>query len=229
MNAREEGPESGVSAGHVLRAPPGTGWLGLVACHPRFSAVKLPAPQVVCWSPFWSPGHLGQGLEQVQLTERSADSMLLAFDEDGVPFRLTYRLAWDGQGRLLAADLEAAKDARVRRLELRSDGNGRWQDAQGVQLRQLDGCIDIDIWPTPLTNSFPLWRSPLQLRQRKEFLMAWVAAPDLTVQAKQQAYTRLADRLYLFESLDGSGFKAELSVDEDGLITDYPGIFKRVS
>jgi len=191
--------------------------------------MKLPEPHVVCWSPLWSPRHIGQGLEQVRLTESSADSMLLAFDEDGTPFRLTYRLNWDGQGRLLAADLEAAKGARITSLQLRSDGNGRWQDAQGARLGQLDGCIDIDIWPTPLTNSFPLWRSPLQLGQRKEFLMAWVAAPDLTVEAKRQAYTRLADRLNLFESLDGSGFKAELPVDERGLVTDYPSLFKRVS
>ena len=58
--------------------------------------------------------------------------------------------------------------------------------------------------------------------------MAWVAAPDLTVETKPQAYTRLAERLFLFESLDGSGFKAELPVDQDGLVTDYPDLFLRV-
>ena len=33
-----------------------------------------------------------------------------------------------------------------------------------------------------------------------------------------EAYTRLADRLYLFENLDGNGFRAELPVDEDGIV-----------
>ena len=33
---------------------------------------------------------------------------------------------------------------------------------------------------------------------------------------------------YLFENLDGSGFRAELAVDEDGVILDYEGMFRRV-
>jgi len=32
---------------------------------------------------------------------------------------------------------------------------------------------------------------------------------------------------YRFVSLDG-GFSAELPVDQDGLIMDYPGLFRRV-
>lgn len=190
---------------------------------------KSPPSRTVCWTPLWSPGHAGHGLEHVDLTASSADSVLLAFDEDSVPFRLAYQLGWDRQGRLLLADLEARKGGRTTTLRLRSDGQGHWQNADGERLDHLDGCIDIDIWPTPLTNSFPLWRSRLQVGQRQEFLMAWVAAPELTVQAKPQAYTRLAERLFLFESLDGSGFKARLPVDEDGLVEDYPGLFRRVA
>ena len=58
--------------------------------------------------------------------------------------------------------------------------------------------------------------------------MAWVGAPALTVQPQAQAYTRLADRRYLFETLDGSGFRAELPVDDDGIVVDYPDLFRRV-
>jgi uncharacterized protein len=64
--------------------------------------------------------------------------------------------------------------------------------------------------------------------QRRQFRMAWIFAPDLTVQPQLQAYTRVADRLYLFENLDGSGFRAELPVDEDGIVLDCPDLFRRV-
>jgi hypothetical protein len=37
--------------------------------------------------------------------------------------------------------------------------------------------------------------------------MAWVFAPDLTFRPQSQAYSRIGERLYLFESFDGSGFK----------------------
>lgn len=182
--------------------------------------------RTVCWVPTWS--RLCFGLEHVLIAGNQADSSLLAFDEDEIPFRLSYRLRWDEHGVLGQADLQALKSAQARSLSLRADGRGRWTNAQGEHLSHLDGCIDIDIWPTPLTNSFPIWRSHLQIGQRREFLMAWVSAPDLTAEAKPQAYTRLEDRLYLFESLDGSGFKATLPVDEDGFVTDYPALFRRV-
>ena len=48
---------------------------------------------------------------------------------------------------------------------------------------------------------------------------------------EEQRYTRLeqnsGDTLYKYESLDG-GFTANLPVDADGLVLDYPGLFRRV-
>jgi hypothetical protein len=58
--------------------------------------------------------------------------------------------------------------------------------------------------------------------------MAWIFGPDLSFKAQPQACTRLADRLYLFESLDGSGFRAELPVDDEGIVMDYPDLFRRI-
>jgi hypothetical protein len=59
--------------------------------------------------------------------------------------------------------------------------------------------------------------------------MAWIFAPDLTVRPQPQAYSRVAERLYRFENLDGSGFQADLPVDEDDIVLDYPNFFRRVS
>jgi hypothetical protein len=184
------------------------------------------APHSVCWTPTWSRN--GLGFEHVLLAENTADSSLLAFDDDGEPFRLRYRLRWSDSGLLQQAELETLKGTQARSLSLNADGHGRWRNALSHHLSSLDGCLDIDIWPTPLTNSFPIWRSHLKIGQRQEFRMAWVSAPDLTVVAKQQAYTRLEERLYLFESLDGTGFKATLPVDGDGFVVDYPELFSRV-
>ena len=168
------------------------------------------------------------GLEHLLLEEGVADSVVLAFDEGRGPFRLTYRLTWDESWRLREADLVVATERSTTSLNLRTDGQGRWRDRDGRAIDELDGCVDIDIWPTPFTNSFPVRREPMVVGERRQFRMAWVFAPDLTVRPQPQAYTRLADWLYLFESLDGSGFSAELPVDEDGIVLDYPGLFRRV-
>jgi hypothetical protein len=186
-------------------------------------------PRTICWTPLWNKEKEGVGLEHLLLTERTADSVILAFDDEQGPFRMSYRLTWDDAWRLRDAELTAATSSSFRSLKLQTDGQGSWRGGDGRVISDLDGCTDIDIWPTPFTNSFPIRREPLSARERREFRMAWVFAPDLTVSPQPQAYTRLADRRYLFENLDGSGFRVELPVDEDCIVIDYPEFFRRVT
>lgn len=184
--------------------------------------------RTICWTPIWNKGREGVGLEHLLLAEREADSVVLAFDEECGPFRLTYRLVWDEAWRLRRADLAVTTEHSVKSLNLRTDGRGRWSDSAGRTLDDIHGCMDIDIWPTPFTNSFPIRREPMVVGERRQFLMAWVSAPTMTVSPQPQAYTRLAERLYLFESLDGSGFTAQLAVDEEGIVLNYPDLFRRI-
>lgn len=184
--------------------------------------------RAICWQPTWNPAHEGVGMEHLLLKDHAADAVVLAVDDIVGPFRLHYHLRWNSAWQLREADMTLETDSATRWLKLRTDGQGHWRDGEGHALDKLDGCLDIDIWPTPFTNSFPIRRAALAIGERREFRMAWVAAPALTVQAQPQAYTRLADRLYRFESLDGSGFEVALPVDEDGVVLDYPGLFKRI-
>ena len=185
--------------------------------------------RTICWTPTWNRHREGVGLEHLLLAEREADSVVLAFDEERGPFRLTYRLTWDETWRLQDAELLVATERSSRSLRLETDGRGHWRNDDGRAFDELDGCVDMDIWPTPFTNSFPIRRELMAVGERREFRMAWVFGQDLTVRPQPQAYTRLADRLYLFENLDGSGFRAELPVDEEGIVLDYPGLFRRVN
>jgi hypothetical protein len=184
--------------------------------------------RTICWTPIWNKNREGVGLEHLLLAEGLADSVVLAFDEKHGPFRLTYRLTWDESWRLREAELVAATEHSRRSLILQTDGRGHWRQGDGRTVGELDGCMDVDIWPTPFTNSFPIRREAMAVGERRQFRMAWIFAPDLTVTPQPQAYTRLADRLYLFENLDDTGFRAQLSVDEDGIVLDYPDLFRRV-
>lgn len=182
----------------------------------------------ICWTPYWNKDREGVGLEHLLLAEHFADSVVLAFDEEDGPFRLTYRLRWDDSWQLRDAELVVTTERFTRSLILQTDGQGNWRYGDGRAIAELDGCRDIDIWPTPFTNSFPIRREPIAVGERKQFRMAWISAPNLTIQLQPQAYTRLADRLYLFENLDGSEFQAELPVDDEGIVLDYPDLFRRV-
>ncbi|HEY1762635.1 MAG TPA: putative glycolipid-binding domain-containing protein, partial [Acidimicrobiales bacterium] len=93
----------------------------------------------------------------------------------------------------------------------------------------LDGCIDVDISMTPLTNTLPIRRMGLAVGERREMLAAFVRVPDLTAAPVAQSYELLeatpAGSRYLYQS---STFQAELSIDSDDLVVDYATVWKRV-
>jgi uncharacterized protein len=167
----------------------------------------------------WS--RVGQaGLEHLELANGSADGLVIALDDDGAPFRLLYRVEWDTRWRTRRVTARTSERA----LDLRADGDGRWT-RDGAPAPELDGCLDVDLWPTPFTNTLPLRR--LDPSGRCPLRVAWIEAPLLTVRPMPQAYTRLERGRYLFEALD-SAFRAELTVDDEKLVVEYPGLFRRV-
>ncbi|MEZ4679890.1 MAG: putative glycolipid-binding domain-containing protein [Caldilineaceae bacterium] len=182
--------------------------------------------RTICWTPIWNKGCEGVGLEHLLLTDQMADSVVLAFDEESGPFRLTYRLTWDALWQLHDAELVVATACTTRSLRLQTDGHGHWQDGDGRPLDGLTGCLDIDIWPTPFTNSFPIRRAPMAIGERRQFHMAWIFVPTLTVQAKPQAYTRLAAGVTCTKA-STTALSLRLFVDEDGIVLDYPNLFRQ--
>jgi hypothetical protein len=112
-------------------------------------------------------------------------------------------------------------------------GPGMTVPSPGGDLVALAGALDCDLGLSPLTNSMPLLRHELHRQATsREFLMAWVAVPELAVYASRQRYTYLrrtglAATVH-FDSLD-SDFTAEITFDEHGLVVDYPGIGRAVA
>ncbi|WP_375452232.1 putative glycolipid-binding domain-containing protein [uncultured Devosia sp.] len=136
-------------------------------------------------------------------------------------YGLFYRIKLDeaGQTRTLKLDRTDGKT-----LELFADGAGNWSDDRAEPLSALHGCIDIDIWPTPLTNSLPVWRSQWTLDMPQRFAMAWIDGDDMSVRRNEQIYTKLDATHFRFQSAD---FERVLEIDADGLVLAYPGLFER--
>ena len=134
-------------------------------------------------------------------------------------YGLFYRIRLDDTERVRTVRLERT-DGAV--LELFSDGAGNWSDDRAEPLAALKGCLDIDIWPTPLTNSLPFWRCQWTLDEPQRFAMAWIDGDEMTVRRSEQIYTRLDATHFRFQSAD---FERVLEVDADLLVVDYPGLF----
>jgi len=167
------------------------------------------------------------GLEHVDV--RPADggltiSGIVIGQEGGGKFGLHYRLRVDSTWRTRAVHLQTTSG---RILDLESNGQGSWS-LDGKPQPELQGCIDVDIQATPLTNTLPIRRLEWAAGQSVDIRLCYIAVPELSVCVRAQRYTALEPgSLYRFESQD-SGFTAELPVDEDGFVRDYPGLFRRL-
>ena len=146
------------------------------------------------------------------------------------PASVTYQLSCDAGWRVTGLTITAASAAGSRILSLRADDHGHWL-ADGQPRPDLDGCIDVDISLTPLTNTLPIRRLTWAPGSPQDLDVVYVSAPDLTVRRASQRYTRLGtgpdDNATIYRYESGS-FKADLTVDGDGFVSDYPGLWRRV-
>jgi len=114
----------------------------------------------------------------------------------------------------------------VKSLSLTVERRGVWRSS-GQELREIEGCQDVDLALTPATNTLPIRRLNLPVGKSGSIIAAWVKFPELTVQALSQRYTRLANDAYRYQS--NTGFSAEIAVDDLGLVITYPGAWERLA
>jgi len=149
----------------------------------------------------------------------------------GDPSRLTYRVSTDRRWRTGLVSVTYWQGGEKNSVRLNLGPDGVWQDLlTGNDLSAaLNGCTDIDLGFTPATNTIPIQRLGLAIDESREVLAAWVRFPALTVEPLPQRYTRLAEGRYLYESGPTlTEFSAEITVDEAGLVTAYPGGWTRL-
>jgi uncharacterized protein len=138
--------------------------------------------------------------------------------------RFSYELVCDPDWTFRMVRIESAADDRA--LTIESDGKGEWT-VDGEWRSDLDECIDVDMVVTPFTNTLPIRRLGMTVGDAAELKVAWVDFPSLEVTVDPQRYTRLGPTSYRFDSLD-SDFTADLTVDDDGFVVEYPELFERL-
>jgi hypothetical protein len=188
------------------------------------------SPRYIMWSAWTEPG-----LEHLQLFQEQqtiiADGLILGVHEQR-PFRVRYQILSTNDFRLRAVRVDALSNE-PQSLSLLTDGQGTWTTENAETIPLLSGCLDVDISQTPFTNTLPIRRLALQPGSQATLPMAYIEVPQMQVQVRQQRYTCLEvtplGARYRFESLEHgvSLFTAELPVDQDGLVLDYPGLFRR--
>ena len=171
-------------------------------------------------------------LEHVMVSDgqtgfRADSQLVLALDGLAT---VSYRVECDTRWRVTSLMIKIASAASAKTVELAAAGDGHWF-ADGQAVPELDGCIDVDISCTPLTNTLPIRRLSWSPGQGRDIDVVYVSVPALDIRPARQRYTMLArnddrgEALFRYES---DSFSADLPVDADGFVTDYPGLWRRV-
>ena len=144
---------------------------------------------------------------------------------DGVPGSVQYGVLCDAAWRTHTVTVNCTDGLRDRHLSLRRGENG-WR-VMNQPRADLDGCVDVDLGVTPATNTLPIRRLNLAVGESREVVAAWVRFPALEMRPLAQRYTRLDEHTYRYES--DTGFSADLTVDDLGLVISYPQGWERVA
>jgi len=150
--------------------------------------------------------------------------------EDGEPYAIGYTIELDRRWRTRWARVRGRSSSGTRETEIESDGDGRWI-VDGEPAFTLDGCLDLDLESSALTNAFPMRRLLLRVGEDSEAPAAWIRAADLRVERLDQHYERLEDardgRVRFRYAAPRFDFRSQLQYDGSGLVVAYPGVAVR--
>jgi hypothetical protein len=149
--------------------------------------------------------------------------------QGGQTWAVHYSIRLDTSWTTRSARISGRSAAGSRLTVIEADGAGHWV-VDGEVRPRLDGCLDVDLESSAMTNAFPVRRMDLAVGGRAAAPAAYVRALDLAVERLEQTYVCVTDQAskkrydYAAPAFD---FACRLVCDGAGLVLDYPGIAVR--
>jgi hypothetical protein len=178
-----------------------------------------------------------KGLNRLQTIEycellleenRTIASAVIEGTVDGREVNFSYRVHADANWRTLTVSVLNRIEGDLKQLVYTSDGAGNWSDADGVEVSNFKGCIEIDIMLSPFTNTLPLKRLKLKPGESQRISVLYFDVLKFEVRRVEQIYTRLTEDQYKYENTEND-FSALIKFDAFGLVISYPGLFEMTS
>jgi len=149
--------------------------------------------------------------------------------EDGATWAVEYLIEVDAVWATRSARIRGRSAAGFCSTLLEADAAGHWL-VDGEPAPHLDGCLDVDLEASAMTNALPVRRMALPVAAAAAAPAAYVRAVGLAVERLEQTYVRASDQGtgqrydYTAPAFD---FRCRLVYDRSGLVLDYPGIAAR--
>jgi len=149
--------------------------------------------------------------------------------EDGTTWAVEYVIETDAAWATRSARIRGRSIEGTCSTRLEADAAGHWL-INDEPAPHLDGCLDVDLEASAMTNALPVRRMALEVAAAAAAPAAYVRAAGLAVERLEQTYLRAPDQDtcqrydYAAPVFD---FRCRLVYDQSGLVLDYPGIAVR--
>jgi hypothetical protein len=192
------------------------------------SAARTRVTQTL-WRRLDAPGHDACSIttsittSTIRSTTQHVISGCAVFRSSRKPSHLRYTVTCDAEWRTLNASVDGRIGAQDISTRITRSVRGVWK-RDGIAQPMLDGCDDLDIAFTPATNTIALRRLALRTGESANVRAAWLNIEDDEFSVLEQTYRRISRDQYQYHSprLD---FRARLSVNTQGIVTNYPTLW----
>jgi uncharacterized protein len=178
--------------------------------------------KVVVWRRLDVPGHEFARLANDGSIWELAGTAVFFYEKQ--PCKLDYRVVCSSDWHTQTAQVSGWLGEQRIDTDIRVEAGGQRWWLNGVEQPQVAGCIDVDLNFSPVTNTLPIRRLNLSAGQAGPVKAAWLRFPGFTLQPLEQVYRRMDENVYRYQS--GESFRADLNVDRDGLVRNYPGAWR---
>jgi hypothetical protein len=149
------------------------------------------------------------------------------FRDAGRPCHLQYDVATDKAWKTRSVKVSGYIGKKAFDVRVESARDAHWK-LNGVLVKSVTGCVDVDLGFTPATNLIALRRLALKVGQRAEAPAAYLQFPEMRLVLLPQSYLRTGRTEYEYEA-PTVGYSGRLRVSPGGAVSRYPGLFELVA
>jgi uncharacterized protein len=180
--------------------------------------------QTVLWRRLDAPGHEFAQLFFEDAVWSLTGTAIFAFGHSQrLPARLDYLVVCDADWKTRSARVSGWVGDETISIDISVDEARCWR-LNGIEVPEVEGCVDIDLSFSPSTNLLPIRRLRLNVGEEVMMTAAWLRFPDFKLEPLDQSYRRISGAGYRYESGAGK-FAAQLSVNDAGFVTGYPNLW----
>ena len=174
----------------------------------------------ILWSRLDRPGH------ELARVEPADSGWILSgtalFLHDGAASQLDYKIRCNDRWETISGRVGGRVGEEAISIDVAVRPGGVWR-SNGVEVPAVRGAVDLDLNFSPSTNLLPIRRLNLAVGQEAAVRAAWLRFPSFVFEPLEQTYRRIDAATYRYTSAGGR-FTVDLTVNEAGLVTFYPGL-----